>query len=103
MAQADLALSSAGRTITELSVIGVPTLCIAQNEKEMGHTHTTAENGVVMLGLGSEVSGDVLANSLRDFIGDSSKRAQLRKNALAATAGRSNEHIVREIMHRLGL
>lgn len=103
MAQADLAVSSAGRTITELSVIGVPTLCMAQNAKELTHTHTTLENGVVMLGLGSEVTVSDLAGSLTELIGDGAKRARLRANALAATAGRSNEHIVREIMHRLDL
>ena len=40
MATADIALSSAGRTITELSAIGVPTICLAQNHKELTHTHT---------------------------------------------------------------
>ena len=103
MAKADLAISSAGRTITELSVIGVPTLCIAQNAKELTHTHTTTGNGVVMLGLGTEISVETLSSELEALIADGGKRAQLRANALAATAGRSNEHIVREIMHRLDL
>jgi spore coat polysaccharide biosynthesis predicted glycosyltransferase SpsG len=101
MAQADLALSSAGRTITELACIGVPTVCMAQNEKELTHTHTTEANGVVMLGLGNNVSVQQLSETLRELIADSAKRKKLSANALHSTENRSNTKVVERILEKL--
>ncbi|MGN6503191.1 MAG: PseG/SpsG family protein [Pseudolysinimonas sp.] len=101
MATADLALSSAGRTLAELASIGVPTLCLAQNEKELRHTHSTPDHGVVMLGLGSEVPDAVLADALRELIGDVEQRRRLRAAGLTMTRDRRNATVVDEILRRL--
>jgi spore coat polysaccharide biosynthesis predicted glycosyltransferase SpsG len=101
MVQADLALSSAGRTITELACLGVPTICMAQNAKELTHTHTTEANGVVMLGLGNDVSVAELAENLRELIANEAKRRELSENALRATGGRSNSKVVERILAKL--
>ena len=103
MARADVALSSAGRTITELASMGVPTLCLAQNHKELTHTHTSTENGVVMLGLGELVTVETLANHIKALIEDTDLRKSLHDRALAATQGRSNAQIVERIMNKVGL
>jgi spore coat polysaccharide biosynthesis predicted glycosyltransferase SpsG len=103
MAQADIAISSAGRTITELSSIGVPTLCMAQNVKELTHTHTSPNNGVVMLGLGTLVSQDTLVAHIAKLVEDSEFRRTLHERALQATGGRSNNSIVKRIMRSVGL
>lgn len=102
MSTADLALSSAGRTLAELATIGVPTLCMAQNAKELRHTHSTVEHGVVMLGLGTEVSDVELQTALRDLIADRERRSELRAAALAVTRTRRNATVVDEILHRTG-
>mgnify|MGYP000479309469 CR=1 FL=1 len=103
MQHADLALSSAGRTITELSSMGVPTLCLAQNAKELTHTHTTTSNGVIMLGLGALVTEETLAQHLDELIENTDLRHKLHSRALEATGGRSNERIVRRILRQIGL
>lgn len=103
MSLADLALSSAGRTLTELACIGVPVICMAQNAKELAHTHATESNGVVMLGLGHSVPSAALEAELRTLLESKSRRAELRANALASSAGRSNGRIVAEILSRVGL
>ncbi len=103
MMRADLALSSAGRTITELSCVGVPTLCLAQNAKELTHTHNTVNNGVIMLGLGSLVSVETLSAHIAHLVEDTALRQTLHERALGATAGRSNASIVRRILRRVGL
>jgi hypothetical protein len=79
----------------------VPTLCLAQNEKELRHTHSTPDHGVVMLGLGSEVPDAVLADALRELIGDVEQRRRLRAAGLAMTRDRRNATIVDEILRRL--
>ena len=103
MEQADIALSSAGRTITELSCIGVPTICMAQNAKELTHTHTSVNNGVLMLGLGSLITLETLANHIRELFEDVNLRQTLHTRALEATAARANGQIVDRIMRKLEL
>lgn len=101
MVQADLALSSAGRTITELACLGVPTICMAQNSKELTHAHTTEANGVVMLGLGNDVSEDTLGREIQGVITDFEKRKTLSANGLSATSTRSNTKVVQRILEKL--
>lgn len=102
MEDADIALSSAGRTITELSSLGIPTICMAQNAKELTHTHTTPTNGVLMLGLGALVSTETLAAHLRELMSNDDLRFKLHTRALEATGTRSNDRIVRRIMKQIG-
>ena len=102
MASADLAMSSAGRTITELMSIGVPTICLAQNDKELSHTHASRANGVINLGLGSLIGQAELAEEIAGLIQDSALRIELNAAALAATAKRSNAAIVKRIFEFLG-
>lgn len=103
MASTHMALSSAGRTLAELATVGVPTVCLAQNARELRHTHATVDHGVVMLGLGSEVSTESLARELETLIADADRRRQLRLSALNEAHGRSNSRIVRDILRRVGL
>ena len=98
MQRADVALSSAGRTITELLSLGVPVVCLAQNAKETTHTHASAEFGVVNLGLGSEVSVATLGEALSALIGSESARREAHDKALAATKGRSNSAVVARLL-----
>jgi CMP-N-acetylneuraminic acid synthetase/spore coat polysaccharide biosynthesis predicted glycosyltransferase SpsG len=102
MEQADIAISSAGRTITELSSLGIPTICMAQNAKELTHTHTTVSNGVIMLGMGKLVSVETLGAHLQELIDNTDLREKLHNRALEATAGRSNDRIVRRILKQIG-
>jgi spore coat polysaccharide biosynthesis predicted glycosyltransferase SpsG len=102
MENADLALSSAGRTITELSSLGIPTICMAQNAKELTHTHTTPNNGVIMLGLGSCVSEETLAAHILELLENEELRYKLHSRAVESTGNRSNDRIVRRIMKQIG-
>ncbi|MFM7029915.1 MAG: cytidylyltransferase domain-containing protein [Micrococcales bacterium] len=102
MEHADLALSSAGRTITELASMGIPTLCLAQNEKELTHTHVQTSNGVLMLGLGKLVSVETLAAHLGELIENNDLRYKLHQRGIESTSRRSNDRIVRRIMKQIG-
>lgn len=103
MRDADLALSSAGRTLIELATSGVPTICMAQNVKELMHSHATQDNGIMMLGLGTELPDQVLEKALSRLISDYRFRTDLRHNALKATTGRRNQKILQRIFERIGL
>lgn len=103
MADSDLALSSAGRTITELMSVGVPTICLCQNDKELTHQHATSENGVLNLGLGQEITAESLQKTIKELIADYQKRLAMKQLALAATASRSNAEVVSQILKKVGL
>ena len=65
MRKADIAFSSQGRTTFELASMGVPTIVMAQNEREQLHTFAQMDNGFINLGLGSEVSDEDIASTLQ--------------------------------------
>lgn len=102
MASADFALTSAGRTIVELAAMGTPAICLAQNEKEMRHTHAVEGNGVLALGLGTMVSTTVLDSAIRLMIDDKDHRLRLARYAHDSGKRRKNRHTVSAIFERLG-
>ncbi len=102
MAKADLAISSAGRTVTELISLGVPVLCLCQNQKELTHTHASARFGVINLGLGALVDIGTLAAHIRQVVDSAELRQTLRTRALHETSGRTNAAVIRRIMTRIG-
>ncbi len=103
MSSADLAISSAGRTVTELMTMGVPTLVLCQNRRELLHTHASMPYGVMNLGLGQLVDTETLGNTLGYLLGDVDLRRRMNALMLNATADRRNGAIVRRIEARLGL
>lgn len=98
MQSADLAITSAGRTVTELMTLGVPLLVLCQNNRELRHTHASSPHGVINLGLGNFVDGDTLTHHLRLLIDDADLRRDMRYRALQATQNRSNSRIVQRIL-----
>jgi spore coat polysaccharide biosynthesis predicted glycosyltransferase SpsG len=103
MGKADLAISSAGRTVTELISLGVPVLCLCQNEKELTHTHASARFGVINLGLGFLVDPSTIAAHIRRLIDSVELRRTLRERALHESADRTNAAVIGRIMAKLEL
>jgi spore coat polysaccharide biosynthesis predicted glycosyltransferase SpsG len=68
MAAADLALSSAGRTVFELIACQTPVLVLAQNERELTHTCADEAHGVTSLGLGSDLTEAQVAQAIRALL-----------------------------------
>ena len=68
MKEADLALIGQGRTIFEVASMGVPSVVLAQNEREATHGFASMEHGFLNLGLGKAVSQEVIENTLNWLI-----------------------------------
>jgi spore coat polysaccharide biosynthesis predicted glycosyltransferase SpsG/CMP-N-acetylneuraminic acid synthetase len=98
MRGADLAITSAGRTVTELMTLGVPTIALCQNARELRHTHASVPYGVLNLGLGDDVDEESLARHITTLIGDPELRCYLRERALHATHDRSNRKLVSRVL-----
>jgi spore coat polysaccharide biosynthesis predicted glycosyltransferase SpsG len=103
MQSADLAISSGGRSVTELMTVGVPTIVMCQNRRELLHTHASMAYGVMNLGLGRFVAGAPLERTLRLVIEDVALRRNMQQLMLNATRERSNHAIIERIERRLGI
>ena len=101
MGRTDLAISSAGRTITELLSLGIPTICMAQNAKELTHTHASAEFGVLNLGLGKLCTIETIAAHIDHLMTNTELRKTLHERAVYETQGRSNSQVIKEILTTL--
>ena len=65
MHNADLLITSAGRTVYEAAAVGVPTIVLAQNLRETTHQHLGMEHGNIYLGLGSLVTDETIIDTVR--------------------------------------
>ena len=82
MYEADIAFTSAGRTVYELASIGTPTIVLAQNERELLHTFASEENGFINLGLGYIISHDKIRECLKELIANYKLRTSLTNRML---------------------
>lgn len=79
LSQADLAFTSAGRTTFEMAALGIPTIVLAQNKRELSHFFCKPVNGFVHLGLGTLVSDRRIRKSFTELVGNFEHRKQLQQ------------------------
>ena len=100
MKKADIAISSQGRTVYELSSMGIPSVILAQNDREMTHTFATMKNGFLNLGLGKQIGIDTIVNTLNWLIDTPNIRANMRnlmlKHDFSSSSRRIKEIILGE-------
>lgn len=94
MSRADIAFTSAGRTTFEIATIGVPTMVLAQNEREKTHFFATGENGFVNLGLGVEISREKLLQAFEDLVGDYTTRLELHQKLLGNEVKNGKKRVI---------
>ncbi|MFW3346088.1 cytidylyltransferase domain-containing protein [Aliarcobacter butzleri] len=68
MLEADLIFTSAGRTTYEVASIGVPTIVLAQNDRELTHFFASSEFGFLNLGLGYNISNEEIYKNFIELI-----------------------------------
>lgn len=82
MSKADIAICSQGRTMLELAKMGVPTILLAQNEREQNHEFGYIKNGFINLGLGELVEKQTIISSINWLIDTPQIRKQIREQML---------------------
>lgn len=78
LAEADLAITSQGRTIFELACMGVPAVVLAQNSRELSHVFASFSNGFINLGLGSQQQDETIRSTIEWLINTPSVRKEMR-------------------------
>jgi CMP-N-acetylneuraminic acid synthetase/spore coat polysaccharide biosynthesis predicted glycosyltransferase SpsG len=93
MMAADLAITSAGRTVYEAAAAGTPVVVLAANAREATHAHLGYEAGVVFLGLGSLVDDEQITETVTRLLADPALRAELSARLRGSIDGRGAERI----------
>lgn len=85
MSQADIAVTSNGRTIYELASMAIPTVSIAQNDRETLHLFARYNKGIEYLGISCTVQDDDLVRSITDLASNTELRRKMYKELRKAS------------------
>src|SRR5699024_11338995 len=80
MKRSDIAISSQGRTMLELASMNVPTILMAQNERELTHEFGYLSNGFINLGLGEAIDSSSIALTLEWLMNTDRKSTRLNSS-----------------------
>ena len=93
MFKADIIFTSAGRTMYEICSLGVPTICLCQNERELTHVFGTNANGFINMGLGINVDDSEIMNQFMELVNDYDKRIDMNEKMLSIDLKNGFENI----------
>jgi spore coat polysaccharide biosynthesis predicted glycosyltransferase SpsG/CMP-N-acetylneuraminic acid synthetase len=77
MIEADLVLTSAGRTVYEAAATGTPVAVLAQGARDATHAHLSYTSGVVFLGIGPLVDDAHVVGVVERLLADHALRTEL--------------------------
>ena len=91
MQKSDMAISSRGRTGFELAICGIPTICMAQNERETRHDFMSEKNGFTYLGYRpSDIELDKAIRNMLSFSAEARLEIQKKMQRKSLKNGRRN-------------
>jgi CMP-N-acetylneuraminic acid synthetase/spore coat polysaccharide biosynthesis predicted glycosyltransferase SpsG len=93
MLEADLAVTSAGRSVYEAATSGTPVVVLAANAREATHAHLGYEAGVVFLGIGSLVDDAHIVATIKRLLADAALRRELSDRLRASVDDRGAARI----------
>jgi spore coat polysaccharide biosynthesis predicted glycosyltransferase SpsG len=79
MEQADLLITSNGRTLYEAASLNVPVISIAQNHREQKHPYAHISQGVLFMGQADYVTEENILTAVNDYIQERDKRETMRE------------------------
>jgi CMP-N-acetylneuraminic acid synthetase/spore coat polysaccharide biosynthesis predicted glycosyltransferase SpsG len=100
MANADLVITSNGRTLYEVASLGIPCISISQNEREMRHIFSQICKGIRNLGIAFNVSEDEIASALSGAIEDYRLRKEMSENMLKFDLKGGTDRTLRVILDK---
>lgn len=79
ISEADIVITSNGRTVFEVASMAVPCITMSQNEREARHQFVHNTQSTVYLGMGTEVNEEAILDSTNGLIFDFEKRKRLHE------------------------
>lgn len=96
MQEADLLITSAGRTVYEAMAVGVPTIVLAANMREARHCHLGPDHGNLYLGLANNVLWDTtLPKAVASLLAAPALRKEMSARGRSMVDGKGTERTVR--------
>ncbi len=97
---ADLVITSNGRTIYEITSIGTPFISVSQNERESRHLFVHYLKGIMYLGMAYDVSEEDIATAMNELIDDYKTRKQINENLLKVDIKEGINRVLRLIFDK---
>ena len=66
----------------EVCSLGVPTICLCQNEREMTHVFANSSNGFINMGLGEVIDNQQIINQFVSLVNDYELRIEMNEKML---------------------
>lgn len=98
MSKMDLAITSQGRTVYELASMGVPSIVLAQNEREAEHVFAGIQNGFINLGIGSQTDAVTIISTIKWLITTPNVRREMQRLQLTKDFSKGHERVIRLIL-----
>ena len=98
MKNADLAITSQGRTIYELACMGIPSIVLAQNKRETEHVFASIVNGFINLGLGENQDTYAIKNTIDWLINTPSVRREMHELLISKDFKHGQERVINLIL-----
>ncbi len=83
MSEADVAITSAGRSVFELASLGIPMIVACQNKREQAHVMARDSGGVINLGVGTSVTFEEFQRELSRLLESPERRRAMHKALLS--------------------
>lgn len=93
MYNADIIFTSAGRVMYEVCSMGVPTICLCQNERELTHKFVNENNGFINLGLGNDVENQQIIDEFIRLFNNFDLRVEMNSKMLSIDLKNGFENI----------
>lgn len=99
MSRCDIGITSRGRTGYELAILGIPSISMAQNQREEKHGFVCNENGFTYIGLNPP--DEIIEGNLRMYLSMSGESRQRLQNMLLSHDLRGGRKRVMSLIHGL--
>ena len=83
MFKADIIFTSSNKSIYEICSIGVPTICLCQDNREESHAFVTRNNGFINMGLGEAIEKQEVIDEFINLVNDSGLRRDMQQKMLS--------------------
>ena len=79
MFRADISFTSSGRLMYDICSLGVPTICLCQDERELTHAFSSNTNGFINMGLGEPLEVTEVRDQFIELVNNYEKRLDMHK------------------------
>lgn len=81
--KADIVFTSSSKFVYEVCSVGVPTICLCEDERELSHSFVRRDNGFINMGLGSEVGREGIIKQFMALLENYELRLELNERMLS--------------------